>query len=167
MWISTIFYFWKTPLIFQELLDEKGHQWRVSSIILKVHVPSRFSCVWLFVTPQTVAPRLSWPWSSPGKNTGVVAVHLSRGSSQPRARACVYYGSCTAGRFFTTEPPGKALEGTLLLYFKYLASLDCTYYHWSKNTKYWTLKWVRQLTSVSKPFKILWFIFRGFENIVF
>ena len=71
-----------------------------------------------------------------GKNTGVVAVHLSRGSSQPRARTCVYYGSCIAGRFFTTEPPGKALEGTLLLYFKYLASLDCTYYHWSKNTKY-------------------------------
>ena len=33
-----------------------------------------------------------------------VAVCFSRGSSQPRDQTCV---SCTAGRFFTTEPPGK------------------------------------------------------------
>ena len=33
-----------------------------------------------------------------------VAIPLSRGSSQPRDQACI---SCTAGRFFTTEPPGK------------------------------------------------------------
>ena len=29
------------------------------------------SCVWLFVTPWTVATRLLYPWDSPGKNTGV------------------------------------------------------------------------------------------------
>ena len=29
------------------------------------------SCVWLFETLQTVAPRLLCPWDSPGKNTGV------------------------------------------------------------------------------------------------
>ena len=33
-----------------------------------------------------------------------VAIPFSRGSSQPRDRTQV---SCTAGRFFTTEPPGK------------------------------------------------------------
>ena len=33
-----------------------------------------------------------------------VAISFSRGSSQPRDRTWV---SCTAGRFFTTEPPGK------------------------------------------------------------
>ena len=33
-----------------------------------------------------------------------VAIPLSRVSSQPRDQACI---SCTAGRFFTTEPPGK------------------------------------------------------------
>ena len=29
------------------------------------------SRVWLFVAPWTVAPRLLWPWDSPGKNTRV------------------------------------------------------------------------------------------------
>ena len=33
-----------------------------------------------------------------------VAISFSRGSSQPRDWTCV---SCTAGRFFTPEPPGK------------------------------------------------------------
>ena len=33
-----------------------------------------------------------------------VAMSSSRGSSQPRVRACI---SCIAGRFFTTEPLGK------------------------------------------------------------
>ena len=32
---------------------------------------SRFSCVQLFATLWTVAPRLLCPWGSPGKNTGV------------------------------------------------------------------------------------------------
>ena len=35
-----------------------------------------------------------------------VAMSSSRGSSQPRDQTC---GSCIAGRFFTTEPPGKPL----------------------------------------------------------
>ena len=33
-----------------------------------------------------------------------VVISSSRGSSQLRDRTCI---SCTAGRFFTTEPPGK------------------------------------------------------------
>ena len=33
----------------------------------------------------------------------LVAIHFSRGSSQPRDRTWVF---CTAGRFFTTESPG-------------------------------------------------------------
>ena len=32
---------------------------------------SRFSCVWLFATPWTVALQASLPWDFPGKNTGV------------------------------------------------------------------------------------------------
>ena len=35
------------------------------------------------------------------------AISSSRGSSQPRDRTHVSCGSCTTGRFFTTEPPGK------------------------------------------------------------
>ena len=34
---------------------------------------------------------------------------FSRGSSRPRDRTSVSYGSCIAGRFFTTEPLGKPL----------------------------------------------------------
>jgi len=37
-----------------------------------------------------------------------VAMPSSRESSQPRDQTCISYGSCTAGRFFTTEPLGKA-----------------------------------------------------------
>ena len=36
-----------------------------------------------------------------------IAISFSRGSSQPRDTTHVSYGSCTVGRFFTTEPPGK------------------------------------------------------------
>ena len=36
-----------------------------------------------------------------------VATPFSRGSSPPRDQASVSCGSCIAGRFLTTEPPGK------------------------------------------------------------
>ena len=36
-----------------------------------------------------------------------VAMPSSRGSSPPRDRTCIYFGSCVAASFFTTEPPGK------------------------------------------------------------
>jgi len=51
--------------------------------------------------------RLLCPWDSPGKSTRVVVMPSSRGSSQLRDRTWV---SCIAGRFFTTEPPGKPLK---------------------------------------------------------
>ena len=47
---------------------------------------------------------LSMEFSS--KNTGVGCHSLSRVSSQPRDGTCI---SCTAGRFFTTETPGKPI----------------------------------------------------------
>ena len=36
-----------------------------------------------------------------------VAIPFSRGSSQPRDWTRISYISCTAGRFITTEPPGR------------------------------------------------------------
>ena len=36
-----------------------------------------------------------------------VATSSSKGSSQPRDRTWVSCDSCVAGRFFSTEPPGK------------------------------------------------------------
>ena len=50
------------------------------------------------VTPRTVARRVLCPWDFPGKNTGVVAISFSRGSSQPRDRTQV---SHIASRLFT------------------------------------------------------------------
>ena len=41
---------------------------------------------------------------SPGKNTGVVAISSSRGSSRPRDQTPV---SCLAGGISTSEPPEK------------------------------------------------------------
>ena len=38
------------------------------------------------------------------------AMPTSGGSSWPRDQTCVSCDSCTAGRFFTTEPPGKPIH---------------------------------------------------------
>ena len=43
-----------------------------------------------------------------------VAIPFSRGSPQPRGQIWV---SCIAGGFFTSEPPGKSLEGPFMKYF--------------------------------------------------
>ena len=48
--------------------------------------------LWPVVTQATV--HTESPWDSPGKNTGVVAIPFSRGSSQPRGRMPVSYVSC-------------------------------------------------------------------------
>ena len=40
-----------------------------------------------------------------------VAISFSRGSSRPRDQTQV---SCIAGRFLTTEPPGRPLDGEVL-----------------------------------------------------
>ena len=73
--------------------------------------------VLLFVAVQLLNPVLlfcdSMDCSPPGSSVrGIsqakilewVAISFSRGSFQPRDQTCV---SCLAGRFFTTEPPGR------------------------------------------------------------
>ena len=70
---------------------------------------SCFSCVWLFGTPWIVATsRFLCPWDSPGKNTGVVAIPFSRGSSQPRDWTHI---SSIGRRFFTTRDTWEAGKG--------------------------------------------------------
>ena len=54
--------------------------------------------------PHGLQPaRLLCPWDSSGKNTGVVAIFSSRGSSQPRDRNCVSW----QGDSLPLAPPGK------------------------------------------------------------
>ena len=43
-----------------------------------------------------------------------VAISSSRGSFQPRNRSRVSCTSCIAGRFFTTEPPGKPCRMSII-----------------------------------------------------
>ena len=52
-------------------------------------------------TLWTVSHRLLCTWDSPGKNTGVVAMPSSRGSSWHRDRTHVSFIFCISGRFFT------------------------------------------------------------------
>ena len=66
------------------------------------------SHVQLFVAPWTVATRLLCPWNFPGKNTGVSLRFLLQGDLsnpgiEPESPSSLEW----AGRFFTTEPPGK------------------------------------------------------------
>ena len=49
-----------------------------------------------------------------------VAICFSRGSSQPRDQTRVSYISSTAGRFFTTEPPGKPMSVVGWFFFCFL-----------------------------------------------
>ena len=67
------------------------------------------SHVHFLATLWTVAARLLCPWDFPGKNTGVGYHFLLWRSSWSRDQTHVSYVSCTAGRFFTAEPPGKPL----------------------------------------------------------
>ena len=54
--------------------------------------------------PHWLQPtKLICPWDSPSKNTGVVAIPFSRGSSQPRDQTQV---SCIVGRFFLLKGMG-------------------------------------------------------------
>ena len=45
-----------------------------------------------------------------------VAIPFSRGSSQPRDWTHISCVSCIAGGFFTTEPPGKSLRNSVLIF---------------------------------------------------
>ena len=77
------------------------------------------SCVWLFVTPQTVAHQapLSMGFSQQA------AVSSSRGSSRPKDRICI---SSTAGRFSVSEPQGKPSV------YKYFIIIAQT--HWKRHS---------------------------------
>ena len=67
-------------------------------------VVQSLSHVQLFVTPWTVAHQALLSMGFQARVLEWVAISFSRGSSWPRDQTCI---SCTGGRFFTTEPPGK------------------------------------------------------------
>ena len=66
-------------------------------------VVQSLSHVQLFEMLWTVAHSLLCPRDFPGKNTGLVSISFSRGSSL----RIEHISSALAGKFLTTEPPGK------------------------------------------------------------
>ena len=90
--------------------------WAMREVQLKPQsILNCFSHVWLFAAPCTVVCQAPlsmgfsrqeyWRW---------VSMPSSRGSSQPRTWTYISCGSCIAGRFFTTEPPGKPHNGRIV-----------------------------------------------------
>ena len=73
-----------------------------------MRVLSHFNRVQLFVIPWTVACQAPVHGFTQARILEWVAMPSSRGSSRPRDQNCL---SCIAGRFFTTEPPGKSIQG--------------------------------------------------------
>ena len=99
-------------------MDTYGHSYLNSSYYwpYDICMLSRFSRVWLFAMLWTVAQ----PGSSvhgilknifQAKILEWIAISSSRLSFQPRDQTCV---CCIAGRFFTTEPPGKSIWHLLI-----------------------------------------------------
>ena len=71
-----------------------------SAILGLLSRAQRFAAPWIGSSVHGYFPARTQQW---------VAIFFSRRSSRPRDRACVSSISCTAGRFFTTEIPGKPL----------------------------------------------------------
>ena len=89
---------WSNHAVKKECVCVRAH----ARACVRMRMLGHFSCVWLFVTGSSVQEILQvriLEW---------VAMPSSRDSSQPRDQTHISYGSCTAGRFFTTEPLGKA-----------------------------------------------------------
>ena len=72
------------------------------------HVCVLVSCAWLFVTP--------WTGRQPGSSVhGILQTRIVESGPMPSSRGYSYRThvsciSCTTGRFFTAEPPGKSSE---------------------------------------------------------
>ena len=82
------------------------HSWlRQLHFLLHVCVCPTASVVSDSLRPHGLARPLC-PWDSPGNSTGVGCMLSSRRSSRPSNPTHV---SCTAGRTFTTKPPGRPI----------------------------------------------------------
>ena len=90
-----------------------GINWEVGIHICACGLSS-FSCVRLLVILWTLAHQatlsMGFSWQHDWKQD---AIPFSRGSSWPRDRTRVSESPVFAGKFFTTEPPGKQLKSQL------------------------------------------------------
>ena len=71
---------------------------------------SRFSCVQLCATPETVATRLPSPWDSPGKNTGL-GCHFLLQCMKVKSENEVAQSYQTLSDPMDCSPPGSSIHG--------------------------------------------------------
>ena len=71
---------------------------------------SRFSRVGLCATPETVATRLSCPWDSPGKNTGM-GCHFLPQCMKVKSESEVTQSCHTLSDPMDCSPPGSSIHG--------------------------------------------------------
>ena len=82
--------------------ENGGKNWEIrTGIHMLGCVLSRFSCVWLFTTPGTVALQAPLHGIPQARILECITMPFFRGSSRPRDRTCVSCASCIAGRFLT------------------------------------------------------------------
>ena len=79
---------------------------------MKVKVLVTQWCLTLCDSMDCSPPGSSIHWILQARILEWVAISFSRGSSRPRDQTCI---SCFAGRFFTSEIPGKT-KGDILLW---------------------------------------------------
>ena len=94
-------------------------------ILIRVYVcVCMLSCDWLFVILWFVAHQtpLSMEFSTQEYWSGLPC-STSRGSFQPREWTCTSCCSSIAGRFFTTEPPGKPSINLMRVQMQFLILL--------------------------------------------
>ena len=75
---------------------------------MHVRMPSLQSCLTLCDPMECSLPDCSVHGILQARTPEWAAMHSFRGSSQPKDQTHISCRSCTAGGFFTTEPPGKS-----------------------------------------------------------
>ena len=118
-------------------------------------------------------PTLCDPLGSPGSVHGILQARMlervpmpsSRGSPWSRNRTSVPCISCTAGKFFTAEPPGNPIS--YLIHMKYLIVKNC--FQTNLETWFTIYLWPTQEHTLLLSFfpsllksRILWLIFKAF-----
>ena len=62
-------------------------------------------------------PRLPYPWSFPGQNTGVSCHFLLQGNfPNPGTKPVLFPSPAPAGGFFTTVSPGKPIVNNIVMH---------------------------------------------------
>ena len=111
----SLFYFWFSLSVFSpDHLSNKTQGLRPPEAHWENHktragggglvIESYLILLWCYGLYPT---RLLCPWDFLGKNTGLVAISFSRGSSRPRDRTWISCVSYLAGGFFATKPHEK------------------------------------------------------------